>query len=151
MSFYLHNKYVAIKSCGWLITKALAPSLAFKEMLSVKLSIRKNCLLNEQLDGLVFTASPAINTGYTANVLDSTNVSSGSVEGSRTWTLSEQLGSLSLHLWLLPVPTLSERINSFHGYFVPPPKKDWSIHTLVFLLEFHVFCKLYLGYSETLG
>jgi hypothetical protein len=41
--------------------------------------------------------------------------------------------------------------NSFHGYFVPPSKKDQSIHTLVFLLEFHVFCKLYLGYSELLG
>jgi hypothetical protein len=41
--------------------------------------------------------------------------------------------------------------NSFPGYFVPPSKKDGSIHTLVFLLEFHVFCKLYLGYSELLG
>jgi len=42
--------------------------------------------------------------------------------------------------------------NSFHGYFVPPFKKDWSIYILVFLLlEFHVFCKLYLGYSELLG
>jgi hypothetical protein len=30
--------------------------------------------------------------------------------------------------------------NSFHGYFVPPSKKDQSIYTLVFLLlEFHVF------------
>ena len=30
--------------------------------------------------------------------------------------------------------------NSFHGCFVPPSKKDQSIHTLVFLLlEFHVF------------
>jgi hypothetical protein len=39
--------------------------------------------------------------------------------------------------------------NSFHGYFLPPSKKDRSIHTLIFLLlEFHVFCKLYLGYSE---
>ena len=35
--------------------------------------------------------------------------------------------------------------NYFHGYFVPPSKKDWSVYTLVFLLfEFHVFCKLYL-------
>ena len=42
--------------------------------------------------------------------------------------------------------------NSFHGYFVFPSKKDQSIHTLVFLLlEFHVFCELYLGYSELLG
>ena len=42
--------------------------------------------------------------------------------------------------------------NSFHGYPVPLSKKDWSIHTLVFLLlEFHVFCKLYLGYSKFLS
>jgi hypothetical protein len=39
--------------------------------------------------------------------------------------------------------------NSFHVYFVPPSKKERSIHTLVFLLlEFHVFCKLYFGYSK---
>jgi hypothetical protein len=42
--------------------------------------------------------------------------------------------------------------NSFHGYFVSPSKKDRIIHTLVFLLlEFHVFCKLYLGYSKFPG
>ena len=41
--------------------------------------------------------------------------------------------------------------NSVHGYFVSPSKKDRSIHTLAFLLlEFHVFCKLYLGYSKFL-
>jgi hypothetical protein len=35
--------------------------------------------------------------------------------------------------------------NSFHGCFVPNPKKGQSVHTLVFvLLEFHVFSKLYL-------
>jgi hypothetical protein len=35
--------------------------------------------------------------------------------------------------------------NSFHGCFVPNTKKGQSIHTLVFiLLEFDVFCKLYL-------
>ena len=34
-------------------------------------------------------------------------------------------------------------------YFVPPSKKNQSIHTLVFLLlEIYVFCKLYLGYLE---
>jgi hypothetical protein len=39
--------------------------------------------------------------------------------------------------------------NSTHGYFVPHSKKERSICTLVFLLfEFHVFCKLYLGYSN---
>jgi hypothetical protein len=42
--------------------------------------------------------------------------------------------------------------NSFHRYFVPHSKEERSIHTLVFfLLEFHVFCKLYLGYSKFLG
>jgi hypothetical protein len=42
--------------------------------------------------------------------------------------------------------------NSFHGYFVPHSKKELRIHTLVFLLlEFHVFCKLYLRYSKFLG
>ena len=42
--------------------------------------------------------------------------------------------------------------NSFHGYFVSPSKKDQSIHTLVFLvLEFHVVCKLYLGYSKLMS
>jgi hypothetical protein len=34
----------------------------------------------------------------------------------------------------------------------PPSKKDWSICTLVFLLlELHVVCELYLGYSKLLG
>ena len=41
--------------------------------------------------------------------------------------------------------------NSFYGYFVPHSKKEQIIHTLVFLLEFYVFCKLYLGYSKFLG
>ena len=37
--------------------------------------------------------------------------------------------------------------NSFHGYFDPHSKKERIIHTLIFLLlEFQVFCKLYLGY-----
>ena len=37
-----------------------------------------------------------------------------------------------------------------HEYFVPPSRKDRSIHTLVFLiLQFHVVCKLYLGYSNS--
>jgi hypothetical protein len=41
--------------------------------------------------------------------------------------------------------------NSFHGCFVPPSKMDKSIHTMVFLLlEFHVVCELYFGYSELL-
>jgi hypothetical protein len=42
--------------------------------------------------------------------------------------------------------------NSFHGCFISNSKKEHSVHTLVFiLLEFHVFCKLYLGYSKFLG
>ena len=37
-------------------------------------------------------------------------------------------------------------------YFVPPSKKDGSIHTLVFLLlELHVISELYLGYSKLLA
>jgi hypothetical protein len=42
-------------------------------------------------------------------------------------------------------------INSFHGYFVPHSKKEGSSHTLVFLPDFRLFCKLYLGYSTFLG
>ena len=42
--------------------------------------------------------------------------------------------------------------NSLHEYFVLHFKAGWSIHNLVFhFLEFHVFCKLYLGYSKFLG
>ena len=42
--------------------------------------------------------------------------------------------------------------NTFHGYFVSLSKRDQSIQTLVFLLlELHVVCELYLGYSELLG
>jgi hypothetical protein len=42
--------------------------------------------------------------------------------------------------------------NSFHGCFVPNSKKRLSVHTLVFVhFEFHVFDKLYLGYSKFLG
>ena len=41
--------------------------------------------------------------------------------------------------------------NSFPEYFGPLSKKERSMHTLVFLFEFHVFCKLYLGYSGILG
>ena len=39
-----------------------------------------------------------------------------------------------------------------HGYFLSPSKRDKSIHTLVLLLlETHVVCELYLGYSELPG
>ena len=46
--------------------------------------------------------------------------------------------------------TLSLYISS-HEYFAPPSKKDQSIHNLVYLLQRHVVCELYLGYSELLG
>ena len=37
-------------------------------------------------------------------------------------------------------------------YFVPPSKKHWSIHILVFLLiGLHMVYELYLGYFELLG
>ena len=58
------------------------------------------------------------------------------------------------HLWMVfpsvSAPKLCLCISS-HGYFVPRSKKEWSIHTLVFLLEFHVVFKFYLGYFELLG
>jgi hypothetical protein len=42
--------------------------------------------------------------------------------------------------------------NSINKYFIPHSKKEQSIHILVFLLlEFLVFCKLYLGYSKFLS
>ena len=42
--------------------------------------------------------------------------------------------------------------NSLHGYFVPHSKEELRVYTLVFLLlEFHVFCKFYLGYAKFLG
>jgi hypothetical protein len=35
------------------------------------------------------------------------------------------------------------------GILTPPSKKYWSIHCLLFfLLELHVVCELYLGYSS---
>jgi hypothetical protein len=41
--------------------------------------------------------------------------------------------------------------NSLHLYFVPHSKEGRSVYTLEFLLlEFHVFCNLYLGYSKFL-
>jgi hypothetical protein len=47
--------------------------------------------------------------------------------------------------------TLCFRICSYE-YLVPSSKKDQTTHTLVFfLLESHVVCELYLGYSELLG
>jgi hypothetical protein len=56
---------------------------------------------------------------------------------------------------LFPLPFLPPKSlppSTSHDYFVPPSKKDWSTHTLVFLLlELHIVCELYLGYSELLG
>jgi hypothetical protein len=58
-------------------------------------------------------------------------------------------------LWMVIASGFAPNIvscNSIHGYFVPCSKKEQSIHTLVFLiLEFHVFCKLYLGYCKFWG
>jgi hypothetical protein len=40
----------------------------------------------------------------------------------------------------------------YMGILFPLLRRTESIHTLAFLLlEFHVFCELYLGYSELLG
>jgi hypothetical protein len=54
-------------------------------------------------------------------------------------------------------PFLQSLHHTLSPYFLPwvlcsPSKKNWSIHTLVFLLlELHVACELYLGYSKLLG
>jgi hypothetical protein len=51
-----------------------------------------------------------------------------------------------------PLPPKFHLPSASWEYFVPPSKKDWSIHTLVFLLiEFHMVCELYLEYSKLLG
>ena len=42
--------------------------------------------------------------------------------------------------------------NTSHKYFIPPSKKVWSIHKLVFpVLQLRMVCELYLGHSELLG
>ena len=38
--------------------------------------------------------------------------------------------------------------NSFRGYFIPYSREKWSIHALVFLLDFLVFWGMYLGYPR---
>jgi hypothetical protein len=58
----------------------------------------------------------------------------------------QSLDSLSFSL----CSTLCLHICS-HEYFVTPAKNDQRTHTFVFLLlELHVVCELYLGYSEFL-
>ena len=60
------------------------------------------------------------------------------------WVLSlaASLGPLCSFYWLAVS----------HGYFDPLSNKDQSIHTLVFLLlDLHLVCELYLGYSKLLG
>jgi hypothetical protein len=43
-------------------------------------------------------------------------------------------------------------IRQCNRVFVSPSKKNRSIHTLIFLLlELHLVCELYFGYSELLG
>jgi hypothetical protein len=54
-------------------------------------------------------------------------------------------------LWMVHSFVLAPKFVSFHGYFVPYSKQECSIYTLVFLLDFLVFCKLYLGHSKFLG
>ena len=54
-------------------------------------------------------------------------------------------------------PFLQALLHSLSPYLLPwvfcsSSKKDWSIHTLIFLLlELQVICELYLGYSKHLG
>jgi hypothetical protein len=45
-----------------------------------------------------------------------------------------------------------DSVSPLMGLFVPPSMKEQSVHTLVFLLlELHLVCELYLGYSKLLG
>ena len=61
--------------------------------------------------------------------------------------LEQSLDGHSFHL----ISKLS-LCNSSHVYFVPQSKEERSIHTLVIiLLDFQVFSKLYIGYSNFLG
>jgi hypothetical protein len=61
--------------------------------------------------------------------------------------VGQSLDGLSFSLY----STLCFCISS-HGYFIPPSKKDWSVHTVLFLLlELYVVSELYLRYSELLG
>jgi hypothetical protein len=80
----------------------------------------------------------------------------------------QQAGHLQYHPGLVAVYGMHPQVQSLDGlsfslcstlwfhissceYFVPPSKKDWSIHTLVFLLELHMVCELNLVYSELLN
>jgi hypothetical protein len=61
--------------------------------------------------------------------------------------VGQPLDGLSFSLCSILCPHICSR-----EYFVPLSKKDQSTHTLVFLLlELHVVCELYLGYSKLLG
>jgi hypothetical protein len=69
------------------------------------------------------------------------------------WLIIVWIPDGAVSAWLfLPSHLQPCPYNSLHGYFVPHSKEEWRVHTLVFLLlEFHVFCKFYLGYSKFLG
>ena len=70
-------------------------------------------------------------------------------DSTHVWWLDHHVGQ-SLNGFPLVSATLFCLYISSCEYFVHP-KKHWSIHTLVFLLRFHVVCELNLGYSELLG
>ena len=68
-----------------------------------------------------------------------------------SWPLYISL--ISSHNWscypYFPSPPKSLLPSASHDYCVPPSKKDKSIHTLVFLLlELHMVCEVYCGYSK---
>ena len=53
-------------------------------------------------------------------------------------------------------PFLQSLLHTLSLYLLPwvivsKSKKRQSVHTLVFVLEFHAFCNLYLEYSKFLG
>jgi hypothetical protein len=58
-----------------------------------------------------------------------------------------RLGSLWIFIPLVSALNFVSLTPSMGIYFVPASKKGRSIYTSVFLLEFHVFCKLYLRHS----
>jgi hypothetical protein len=65
--------------------------------------------------------------------------------GVRFWRLIVGFPGMAIFRWSILLSQLKICLcNSFHGCFVPNSKKGESVHTLVFILEFHVFCKLYL-------
>ena len=50
---------------------------------------------------------------------------------------------MAVSRWSIRLSSKLYLCNSFHGPFAPNSNKGQSVYTLVFVLEFHVFSKLY--------